>query len=382
MSRRAKGEGSVYFDERRDRWVGQADAGLNPSTGKRRRVKVTGRPGESKQAVASRLRERIEHLSKTTATAPEKTVGELVDAWLRRAAPKRNSERTLSMIESLTRRHLRPVLGAVKIQALTVEDIEAWLDAKAENLARSSLVKLRSFLAQSFDFGLRRRHVTWNPARVAELPVAADGKREGRALTVPEARALLNVADGHRLGAWVTVALTLGLRPGETSGLTWEAVEGGKLVVFQSLAWTGGRPQLKDTKTGQSRTLKLPGVTQGALRTHRLAQVEERLLMGDRWPLRWESLVFVTTNGTPLDPSNIRRVVGKLADEAGIEGSVTPYDLRHSATSLLAAAGHSADRLADLLGHRDTRMVWKHYRHVISESVDVAAEYWEGTGTA
>lgn len=382
MSRRAKGEGSVYFDERRDRWVGQADAGLNPSTGKRRRVKVTGRSGESKQAVASRLRERIEHLSKTTATAPEKTVGELVDAWLRRAAPKRNSERTLSMIESLTRRHLRPVLGAVKIQALTVEDIEAWLDAKAENLARSSLVKLRSFLAQSFDFGLRRRHVTWNPARVAELPVAADGKRKGRALTVPEARALLNVADGHRLGAWVTVALTLGLRPGETSGLTWEAVEGGKLVVFQSLAWTGGRPQLKDTKTGQSRTLKLPGVTQGALRTHRLAQVEERLLMGDRWPLRWESLVFVTTNGTPLDPSNTRRLVGNLADEAGIEGSVTPYDLRHSATSLLAAAGHSADRLADLLGHRDTRMVWKHYRHVISESVDVAAEYWEGTGTA
>src|SRR5690606_31259295 len=122
------------------------------------------------------------------------------------------------------------------------------------------------------------------------------------------------------------------------------------------LSWTAGRPRLKDTKTGDSRTLRLPAPAQDALRRHRIASNEERLLMGDRWPLEWSNLVFVTTNGTPLDPSNVRRLVARLAKDAGIEGTVTPYDLRHSATSLLAAAGHSADSLADLLGHRDTRM--------------------------
>lgn len=392
MSRRAKGEGSVYYDDGIGRWVGMADAGLNPKTGKRRRVKVTGKPGESKASVAARLRDRIEHLQATTATAPE-TVGQLVEAWLKRAAPKRMDTRTLSMVESMVRNHLTPVLGGVKVTALTVEDVEAWLDAKADQLAKSSLIKLRSYLAQAFDFGLRRRHVVWNPARVAELPHNAEGKREGRALTVPEARALLNAAmqpydrdakpgeTGNRLGAWVVLGLTLGLRPGEISGLTWEAVDGDRLVIFQSLSWTAGRPRLKDTKTGDSRTLRLPAPAQDALRRHRIASNEERLLMGDRWPLEWSNLVFVTTNGTPLDPSNVRRLVARLAKDAGIEGTVTPYDLRHSATSLLAAAGHSADSLADLLGHRDTRMVWKHYRHVISESVDVAADYWRDTGT-
>ena len=208
---------------------------------------------------------------------------------------------------------------------------------------------------------------------MAELPAGAEGKREGRALTMPEARALLNVADGERLGAWVVLGLTLGMRPGEISGLTWEAIDADKVAVYQSLSWSGGKPRHKETKTGNSRTLRLPEIALNALRAHRLAQAEEKLLMGDRWPLRWENLVFITTNGTPLDPSNVRRLVAKLADEAGIEGTLTPYDLRHSATSLLAAAGHSADRLADLFGHRDTRMVWKHYRHVISESVEVAA---------
>lgn len=374
MSRRAKGEGAIYLDG--DRWIGQADAGLNPRTGKRRRAKVVGQPGESKASVAGRLRERIDHLGAVTASAPA-TVGELVESWLSRAAPKRMDERTLSMVEPMVRNHLHPVLGGVRVQALTVEDVEAWLDAKADKLARSTLVKLRSYLAQAFDFGLRRRHVTWNPARVAELPVSATTKREGRALTAPEARALLNVARHHRMGAWVTVALTLGLRPGEVSGLTWEAFSDDTVTVFQSMGWTRGAPALKTTKTGGSRTLALPGPTVEALRRHRAAQVGERLLMSDRWPLRWESLVFVTSNGTPLDPSNVRRLVATLADEAGIDGNVAPYDLRHTATSLMSAAGHSAEKLADLLGHRDTRMVFKHYRHPVTASIEVAADYWK-----
>lgn len=57
MSRRGNGEGTVYFDAIRERWVGQADGGINPSTGKRRRAKVVGAPGESKSSVAARLRE-------------------------------------------------------------------------------------------------------------------------------------------------------------------------------------------------------------------------------------------------------------------------------------------------------------------------------------
>jgi len=153
---------------------------------------------------------------------------------------------------------------------VTVEDVEAFLDARAETHSKSTLVKLRTILAQAFDFGIRRRHVSWNPARVAELPPRA------------EARALLNVASEHRLGAWVTVAMTLGLRPGEVSGLTWEAIyfDGGTLTVYQALAWPGGKPVLKPTKCKRSRTLELPAITMEALRKHRKRSAEERLMRG------------------------------------------------------------------------------------------------------
>jgi integrase len=98
--------------------------------------------------------------------------------------------------------------------------------------------------------------------------------------------------------------------------------------------------------------------------------------MGDLWPAKWGSLLFVSENGTPINPSNLRRLIRRFAQDAGIEGVLNPYDLRHTATSLISAAGLSAERLADLLGHKDTRMVFGHYRHPVTSSVTVAAEYW------
>ena len=97
--------------------------------------------------------------------------------------------------------------------------------------------------------------------------------------------------------------------------------------------------------------------------------------MGDQWPRKWADLVFVTTSGTPVNPSNLRRTLDAITADSGIEGRVTPYSLRHTATSLLSAAGVAPELLADLLGHVDTRMVFKHYRHPVSPSVSVAADH-------
>ena len=51
----------------------------------------------------------------------------------------------------------------------------------------------------------------------------------------------------------------------------------------------------------------------------------------------------------------------------------TPYEMRHSAVSLLAAAGVPIDQLADLAGHRDATTLLSVYRHDISPAVDAGA---------
>jgi integrase len=60
-----------------------------------------------------------------------------------------------------------------------------------------------------------------------------------------------------------------------------------------------------------------------------------------------------------------------VATRSGV-GHLAPYDLRHTAASLLSDAGVPNHELADLLGHTTTRMVEVHYRHRLTDTIDVA----------
>ena len=70
-------------------------------------------------------------------------------------------------------------------------------------------------------------------------------------------------------------------------------------------------------------------------------------------------------------------MVKSMAVDAGIEGNVTPYSLRHTATSLLSASGVAPEILADLLGHKDARMVMRHYRHQVTPTISIARDKME-----
>ena len=61
--------------------------------------------------------------------------------------------------------------------------------------------------------------------------------------------------------------------------------------------------------------------------------------------------------------------LARLCKKAGIE-RVTPYELRHSAASLLSDAGVPIEVLADLLGHSSTQMLEQVYRHRVRKVVD------------
>ena len=134
------------------------------------------------------------------------------------------------------------------------------------------------------------------------------------------------------------------------------------VVVHQSLAWNGNTPYLKSTKTRNTRTLDMPARTVDALRDHRKRQIEERPLMGDRWRVEWSGPIFVSEAGTPLRAMPASRA------------PVSPYSLRHTATSLLSASGVAPELLADLLGHKDTRMVHHHYRRPVTPTISVARD--------
>lgn len=370
MTQRGNNEGSVYFDASKNRWRAAVVV-----DGTRRRASA---PTEAQ--AKKRLRALLGEADQLgTLTDGNATIGQLIEQWRRTALPARDlSPRTMEVYTWATN-VLDRELGSKRLRSLSPEDVESAFVRLADEpdaLGRSSLIKIRSVLSKMLTYAERRHLVNRNVARVAELPPDARRAPEGRALTVDQARQLLDHATDHRLHALWLVMLMLGLRPGEATGLTWADLDLDAAVirVRRSLKLEAGHLVLDERlKTSKSRrSLDAPPSVIAALRSHRSRQAAERLEVGPLWS-NPDDLVFTTTVGSPIDPNNLRRTFARLTERAGL-GRWKPNELRHSAASIMSAAGLPLEQVADVLGHDGTRMTMLVYRNTISPTIDGAAK--------
>lgn len=376
MAKRTNGTGSVYKDIASGQWIGEAVV-----DGKRRRVKARTKVDASKRIVAL-----INDADSGLATADgNATVAQLLDLWRERVMP--NRDLSPSSIDNYDRalRMLGHEFGKVRLRSLDVERIEQGLDrlatgtigpSRGKPLSRRSLKLFRSTLVQVLDLGVRRKLIPGNPARIAEITPTATKSRPRRSLTGDEAETLWAAVEHERLGNLFRLMLVTGLRPGEALGLSWDAVDldAGLLHVRRAVRREHGRAVLVDeVKTsGSWRTIGLPEPAVDVLRAQRRA-VAEMKLAARVWAKADADLVFPTSQGTPWDIANAREELTRICAEAGIE-RITPHELRHSCASILNDRGVPLELIADLLGHVDTTMLARTYRHRLRPSADAAVK--------
>ena len=82
-----------------------------------------------------------------------------------------------------------------------------------------------------------------------------------------------------------------------------------------------------------------------------------------------------TSTGRPLDDANVRRGFRALCEKAGIGGSWSPRELRHTFVSLMSESGIAVEEIARLAGHsssRTTEVVYRRgLRPMITTGTDV-----------
>jgi integrase len=153
----------------------------------------------------------------------------------------------------------------------------------------------------------------------------------------------------------ISVLAYAGLRPGEALALRWGDIRERTILVARAVSMG----EVKDTKTGQARTVQMLGP---------LAQDLAEFEMARGRPADHE-LVFPRPDGNPWtegDWRNWRRRVFRPAASKAALGDPRPYDLRHSFCSLLIAEGRSIVEVARQAGHSAT-MTLSTYGHVIDE---------------
>jgi integrase len=282
---------------------------------------------------------------------------------------------------------LIPTLGQLPLGAITPADIRRayrkMLDgtpplrrAVAARTVEYAHVTLHQALAQAVSDGSLHRNV----ADVVDPPKVV--RSEARALTPEEIRRLLATAEGDWHALW-TLALYSGMREGELLGLTWadltcdgdEAARSEGAVTVQRVLVEdeAGMPFVRPYPKSRSgiRTIPIPVEVLDLLRVHRRRQLLERARSS-----RWEDalgLVFLSRWGTPLLRSNVRRSFKRDAGEAGIQGRVTPHDLRHTFASHLLLAGRPITEVSYFLGHASAAVTLGIYAHWVRTSGSGAA---------
>ena len=356
----------MFYDNTKGIWVGQVNLGTD-THGRRLRPKVHAPSAAAARAKLDDLK--AAHNAGQDITQRDYSVAELTQLWLDRGLHSSLTENTRANYAALLDTHVLPAAGRHRVTALTPEHVEALLDRMAEHgYAARTMRLVLSLLRRVLQFGQRRGVTLRNVADLVQAPAGPTATRSG--LTTEQARALLAAARTERLGGLITLSLLLGLRPGEAAGLTWDAInldtDPAVLNVEHSLRRTPNGMVLAPPKTMASRrSLALPEPAIRALHDQAKRQAADAAAAGQEWA-NPDRLVFTTETGTPLDPSNVRRALNRIASTTGI-AHLHPHQLRHATASLLSDAGVPLEQIADLLGHHSPTTTADIYRHPINQ---------------
>lgn len=367
-NRRGKGEGSI--SKRPDGlWVARIESGTD-ANGKRKRKSVYGK---TKKEVADQLTT-LQHQRKTGLLVEESklSVAAFLDRWLLDSVKGSTRPTTYESYSSHVENYIKPNVGSIKLAKLMplhVARIYSTMAADGKSARLQQMV--HATLHRALEIGMKWGLVARNVSDAVDRPKAP--KVEFTTFTPDQTHKLLVTAAGDRLEALYVMAIGAGMRSGELLGLQWADIDlkAGSLSVRRTLIELGGKQSYGEPKSASGkRAIRLPGVVVSALWAHKARMMAEGHA--------GNPLVFVTTEGTPILRSDLRRHSWlPLLKKADLP-TIRFHDLRHTSATLLLGEGVHPKIVQERLGHSTVTLTLNTYSHVMPSMQEDAASKLEG----
>jgi integrase len=257
-----------------------------------------------------------------------------------------------------------------QMQAIGPDRIEDLNSKLLQRFSNKSAFNALQLAKRIFRNAVKDGYLKVSPMDGFEMPKYSCKK--GRALKPEEAQKLLAKMEGDRR-LMVMLCLLAGLRRGEMLGLRWTDIDFDHdvLHVRRSLVRLSrkhnqiadGQPAyvFQPPKYNSFRAVDLSPLLKAELRKSRMKAKDK------------EGLLFVTTEGTPENPSNVYNRLFQPAVKAAEIGKLDLHDLRHTFGSWKVEQGENVVYVSKQMGHKDPSVTLKIYAHLIKESRPEAA---------
>jgi len=366
-------------------WEIKFDLDRDPVTGKRQTryhsFKGTKRAAEVELAKLIAAAETGEYVDPSRVT-----VADFLLRWEADWAPANVSPKTLERYKELLAHHVRPHIGARRIQKLNTAELAGLYGklqrSKAEGgsgLAPRTVGHVHRLLHRILGHAVKWNLILSNPAASADPP-RVQRTSEIEILAPEQIKTVLDALRGRWTYPITILALATGARRGELCALRWKDVDldAGRVRIEKSLEQTNAGLRLKEPKTKAGRrSVSIPPAFVAELRAHWRAQQKQRLALGaGRAPD--DSPVFPRMDGAPIPPDTLTQEWARLVRVLKLP-KVTFHALRHTHASQLIANGLDVVTVSRRLGHGNPTVTLNVYSHLFGNTDERAVTIIEAT---
>lgn len=351
-------------------WEARYTAGIDPGTGKQIQKSITGK---TQKEVAQKLKAATASIDAGTYTAPSKmTVGEWLDIWVKDYLGGVKPFTVRSYTDQV-RNHIKPALGAVKLETLNTHTIQGLYNALGKpqgdkpGLSPKTVKNIHGVLHKALQQAVALGYIRFNPTdacarpRVVRAPLSP--------LDEEQSKAFLKAIQGHRFEHLFTVTLFTGMREGEALGLMWSCVDFDKGTILidkqlQQEKKKGSKYIFAPLKNNKARVVTPAAWVMQLLRAHRGQQAEQRIGAGELW--EDSGLVFTDGLGRHLARCTVVKDFKRAVASIGCP-DVRFHDLRHSYAVAAIRSGDDIKTVQGNLGHATAAFTLDVYGHVTEQ---------------
>lgn len=292
----------------------------------------------------------------------DSTVRELGALWLgeieRAVRLGKRSPNTLAHYRLQYDRHVQQGVGRLRVRELSTGRLDRFVMEVHDRHGTAAAKTVRTILSGMVGLAVRHDAMDRNPVR--DVGRIESDRASTRALTLPEAVELRGKLHADKrcreldLVDLTDFMLATGLRIGEATAVTWDALDldAGTVEVRGTVIRVKGQGlsiKWKPKSKSGYRTLELPVWAVAMLRARAVDSTGEGT-----------APVFPAVLGGLRDPSNTQADLRDVFARAGY-GWVTSHVYRKTVATLMDNAGLSARQAADQLGHSKISMTQDFY---------------------